>query len=79
MHRDVLKHLLNKRPFKAFEITVSSDDVFSVEHPETAYLGERFIAVVQVRPGEEESQHSHMVWIDYDHIVCCQPVRNIPF
>ena len=79
MHRDILKHLLTRRPFKPFVITVSSDDDFYVRHPEAAYLGELFLAVVQVVPGEEDSQNTNMVWIDYDHIVCCQPVREVPF
>src|SRR5690349_10995526 len=79
MHRDVLKTLLGKKPFKPFVITVSSDDDFEVRHPEAAYLGQYFLAVAQVVAGEEDSRHAQMVWIDYAHIVSCEPIREIPF
>lgn len=81
MRRSTLKHLLGRKPFRAFRITVSTDDTFDVKHPEAAYLAKRFIAVATPPAEAANADAGEMVWIDYRHIVYCQPIsrQDIPF
>jgi hypothetical protein len=78
MLRTVVKHLVERKPFRPLIITVSSGDRFEVRHPETAYFADDFMAVAVVDHGEEESTHSSMAWIDYHQIVHCKPLRKAP-
>ena len=81
MRRNVLVHLLNRKPFKPFRLTVSNNESFEVRHPEAAYLAKRFIAVVRPLSEVTDAVTDEMVWIDYRHIVYCQPIykREVPF
>lgn len=78
MRRRIIEHLLTRKPFKALRITLSTNERFDVTHPETAYLAKRFMAIA-IAPGSPSG--SGMVWIDYRHIVYCQPIvaNEIPF
>jgi hypothetical protein len=75
MHAAVLRTLLTRRPFKPFRITVSTNEKFDVRHPEAAYLARRFLAVVRPPADAGASRATDMLWIDYKHIVHCQPVE----
>lgn len=80
MRRRVIKNLMRRTPFKPFAICVTNGDEFEVRHPEAAYLARLFLAVV--RPSRPDSSEGiDMVWIDYKHIVHCQPLtsKDIPF
>lgn len=81
MRRSVVQYLLGRKPFKPFRITVSTEETFDVSHPEAAYLAKRFMAVAKA-PTDASADHAvQMVWIDYRHIVYCQPIskRDLPF
>lgn len=81
MRRSVLAHLLARKPFRPFRLTLSTDATYDVRHPEAAYLARQFVAIARP-PAQIEGQHENeMVWIDYRHIVLCQPLpkREIPF
>jgi hypothetical protein len=81
MRRAVIKHLVGRKPFKAFRITVSTKESFDVRHPEAVYLAKRFLALARAPTESTNLDASPMVWIDYRHIVHCQPIfsRDIPF
>jgi len=81
MRRSVLEHLLRRRPFRPFQLTLSNDELFDIRHPEAAFLAKRFVAVALPPTNAEASDAEEMVWIDYRHIVHCRPVvnREIPF
>ena len=81
MRRSVLAHLLARTPFRPFRMTDSTEETFDVKHPEAAYLARKFVAIAKP-PGEvQRHDEGEMVWIDYRHIVYCQPLpkREIPF
>jgi hypothetical protein len=73
MRRAVLEHLLRRRPFKPFRITVSSQDTFDVRHPEAAYLALAFMAIADPQANDLDAE---MVWIDYRQIVYCRPITK---
>jgi len=79
MHKEVLEHLIGRRPFKPLQVVVASGEAFPVPHPELAILGEHILAVLN-RP-QGDATDPQMVWIDYEHIVYCQPLptREAPF
>jgi len=60
---------------------VSTEETFDVTHPEAAYLAKRFMAVAKAPTAAAGGDDVEMVWIDYRHIVYCQPIskRDIPF
>ena len=81
MRRSVIAHLLGRKPFRAFRLTLSNDESFEIKHPEAAYLAKKFVAIAAPTTQAEEMREGEMVWIDYRHIVHCQPLpkREIPF
>jgi hypothetical protein len=75
MDRLVLKHLIGRKPFRSFEVGLSSGQTFPVKHPEVAILGEFVVAVLE-RLDDDSRNEPRMVWIDYRHIVHCRPLTN---
>ena len=73
MDREVIKSLIRRKPFRSFEVGVSSGKKFEVKHPEVAIRGGNVFAVM-TRSGEEPTQEPEMIWIDYLHIAYCRPV-----
>ncbi|HEY2414672.1 MAG TPA: hypothetical protein VGI40_20675 [Pirellulaceae bacterium] len=80
MDRDIIKHLVQRKPFKAFEVGVSAGESFEVKHPELAVLGGNVFAVM-TRTGEPRTIEPEMVWIGYEHIAYCRPLPKweVPF
>jgi hypothetical protein len=82
MRRSGIVHLLTRKPFKPFRVTVSTDESFDIRHPEAAYLAKRFMAVAKSGSEAFRDDSAEMVWIDYRHIVHCHPVSkktDLPF
>jgi hypothetical protein len=73
MDRNVLRHLIGRKPFKPFEVNLSSGEDVPVPHPELAILGE-FVFAVLAHGGDSPNIEPEMVWIDYRHIVHCRPL-----
>ena len=81
MRRSIIQHLVGRKPFKAFRVTVTSAETFDVKHPEAVVVGKRLLAVARPPANASAADETEMVWIDYKHIVHCQPIskRTIPF
>ncbi len=75
MDREIVKHLIGRKPFQSFEVGVSAGKNFDVRHPEVAILGESVFAVL-TRSGEQRTEEPEMVWIDYGHIAYCRPLSK---
>lgn len=62
-------------------MSISNGDRFEIRHPEAAYLARKFIAVVRPSNRTDTPEGTDMVWIDYKHIVRCQPIvpKDVPF
>jgi hypothetical protein len=46
MNSDVIRGLLNRRPFEPFEVQMSGGEVYEVRHPEVAALGKARMAII---------------------------------
>ena len=81
MRRATVKHLIERKPFKPFRLTLSNSETFDIKHPEAAYLAEKFLALARPPTEASGSDDAEMVWIDYLHIVHCQPFtkKEMPF
>ena len=75
MDREIIKNLIERRPFKAFEIGVSAGENFAVKHPELVVLGKNVFAVM-TRSGEPQVIKPEMIWVDYGQINFCRPMRT---
>lgn len=75
MRRRDFMHVLQRRPFRPFRITVSTGETFDVVHPETVFVAHRFVAVPMTRVRREEDRAESYVWIDLLHIVHVQARR----
>ena len=81
MRRSIVKHLIERKPFRPFRLTVSSAETFDVKHPENVYLAAEFLALARTPGDTSGSDDAEMVWIDYRHIVYCQRLTktDLPF
>jgi hypothetical protein len=81
MQREIIEHLMRRKPFKPFSIRLSTNEILQIKHPETIYLAKTFLAIAFTSPEAEDVGEGGMIWIDYDHIVYCYPLpkREIPF
>jgi hypothetical protein len=75
MLRSTLEHLFHRKPFRAFQVVLSTNESFDITHPEAAYLGKDVMAIAQRTVESTDSEQGYMVWIDYNHIVHCQPLQ----
>ena len=76
MRRRDFLHILNRKPFRPFRITVSTGQTFDVVHPETIFVAHRFVAVPAKHASKESIRPDDYVWIDLIHIVHLQPTRS---
>ncbi|MGI8982395.1 MAG: hypothetical protein ACR2FY_24450 [Pirellulaceae bacterium] len=81
MRRSIVKHLVGRKPFKPFRLTLTTAETFDVKHPEAVYVAKRFLALARPPVEASGSDDAEMVWIDYRHIVHCQPFtkKEMPF
>jgi len=73
--RDVMR-LLERRPFRAFRMTVTTGENFDVPHPESLFLTDKFASVPAPGTSPAPDQPPDFVWIDLMHIVHIQPLHR---
>lgn len=66
--------LLQRRPFRAFRMTVTTGETFDVPHPETMFLADKFVSVPVPGTVPGPDLQPDFVWIDLLHIVHVQPL-----
>ena len=66
MTLEALRTMLNRRPFEAMRITMSSGAVFEVRHPEMASLGKS--AMLVVLPASDGGPSDRWEFLSYLHI-----------
>lgn len=79
MKRQTIEMLLQRRPFKAFEISLSSGESYEVVHPEMIFLAEDFAAVGRPHRTGDPPEVSDFAWLDLDHIVSIEARKDLPF
>jgi hypothetical protein len=77
MRRRNFLHVLHRKPFRPFRITVSTGQAFDVLHPETVFVADHFVAVPAERVRRQSDRPDDYVWIDLLHIVHLQPGRRV--
>jgi hypothetical protein len=76
MRRRDFVHILQRRPFRPFRITVSTGETFDVVHPETIFVAQHFVAVPMAGIRQPSDRADAYVWIDLLHIVHVQAKRS---
>lgn len=83
MRRLDLVKLMERRPFKPFRLTTTSQSSYDVKHPEAAIVGRRTLAVwlppppsFSTSPTEFDSSEADVAWVDVLHIVQIEPIRD---
>lgn len=71
--------LLERRPFKAFVLEMSSGESYEVVHPEMIFLAEDFAAVGMSHRTGDPPEVSDFAWLDLHHIVSIEARKEIPF
>jgi hypothetical protein len=73
--QELLK-VMRHRPFKAFRITLTTQQTFDVSHPDLAFPHPRYFAVGARKPGAPPDAEVVMHWIDLNHIVHIHPLHS---
>lgn len=76
MHRDELRSLLRRKPFRPFRITMTNDEKFEIYHPEMAIVAQSIVAVGLGRPNDPEPDAQKVICLDLDQIVHIEPISN---
>ena len=69
-----LRVLVKRRPFKPFRITMSTQEIFDVTHPDLMVVGRSMAALGIGKAGDNEPIAEHIIWLDLDQIVHIQPL-----
>jgi len=72
MHTKDVEQWLQARPFKPFELQLTSGERISVRHPETCFLGRKSLHVVYARDRRIEG-FSH---VSLFHVVKIEPLED---
>ena len=79
MKHQTIEMLIERRPFKAFVLEMSSGESYEVVHPEMIFLAEDFAAVGMPHRTGDPPEVSDFAWLDLHHIVSIEARKEIPF
>jgi hypothetical protein len=71
-----MERLIERRPFRPFQITVTTGETFDVPHPEILFLADKFVSVFAPKASNRRDEFQEFIWIDLMHIVHVRPLRH---
>jgi hypothetical protein len=71
---NVLRDLLQQRPFEPFEVVSSSGDRYVVAHPENCILMKDRVVVAYGASRRRQQLPEHAAFLSYLHIAAAEPI-----